>query len=291
VRAHGSLDEMLAHEQLDAVLLAVSPLSHPALAIAAFRAGVHVWMEKPAAATVTDIDAMIQSRGDRIAVVGYKKAFMPATTKVAELVRTHQLVSVRTALAVYPLSVPLGDRAYINARNQSLWLANGCHPLSFLVTIAGPVRAVTTHRGRDDCGLVMLRHANGIISNLHLALGAAPSQPFERYIVFGEERTVEVENSRRVRFQRGVPFGPDTMTFAPPGLESGAITWEAQDSMSTLECRSDATQGIQDGLDHFLTCVLAERAPEIGTLEFARHLTQLHEAAILSDERPVEIRV
>jgi predicted dehydrogenase len=291
VRAYPSATIMYASERLDAVLLCVSPLLHPTLAVEAFQAGLHVWMEKPAAATVADVDIMIAEQRGLIAVVGYKKTFMPATAKVSELIESNQLGAMRTILAVYPMSIPHGGREYVDSKDMSAWLANGCHPLSFLVSVAGPVHDVTVHRGRDDSGVLVLRHLNGILSNLHLALGAPPSQPFERYVVFGDERSVEIENSHRVLFQRGVPFGPATTTFAPSGLDTGAVCWEAQDSLSTLECRADMTQGLHGGLAHFFSCVRANRAPVTADLHFARHLAQLHQAAIFSNGQPINVGI
>jgi predicted dehydrogenase len=255
--AYGSAAEMYANEDLDAVLLCVSPQLHPQLAVEAFGAGLHVWMEKPAAATVADVDMMIAASGDRIATVGYKKAFMPATLKVAELIGLGELGKVRTVLGVYPMNIPHGDRAYIDSKETTMWLANGCHPLSVLLSIAGPVRSVTVHRGADDSGILLLRHTNGIVSNLHLAQGVPLSQPFERYIVFGDDKSVEIANSRKVTLQRGIPFGPNTTSFAPPGTETGAVTWEPQDGLNTLENKSEFTQGLVGGLEYFFSCVLA----------------------------------
>src|SRR5688500_6906518 len=44
-RAYSSTVSLLANESLDAVLLAIGPQHHPAIACEAFDAGVHVWME------------------------------------------------------------------------------------------------------------------------------------------------------------------------------------------------------------------------------------------------------
>jgi predicted dehydrogenase len=289
VKAYGSASEMYASENLDVVLLCVSPQQHPRLAVEAFAAGLHVWMEKPAAATVADVDMMIAAAGDRITTVGYKKAFMPATLKLVELVESDVLGKVRTVLGVYPMSIPLGDRAYVDSRAPSLWLANGCHPLSLLLSIAGPVADVSVHRGTDDSGVLLLRHRNGVVSNLHLALGAPPSQPFERYIVFGDGKSAEVKNSRQVTFQRGIEFGSEGTSFAPTGVDSGAIRWEPQDSFNTLENKAEFTQGLYGGLAYFFDCVLRGAVPERANLSFARQLAQIHEAAILSDGNSIDL--
>jgi hypothetical protein len=136
---------------------------------------------------------------------------------------------------------------------------------------------------------VILTHENGILSNLHLAVGAPTTQPCERYVVFGERGTAEVENSRCVRFRRGASVTPDGVSFAADGLDGGALVWEAQDSFSTVECRSELTQGIYLGLHHFLRCVLDGCPSELGGLEFARHVTELQEAALRSDGQPVAV--
>jgi predicted dehydrogenase len=221
-------------------------------------------------------------------VVGYKKVFMPATAKVLELSEPDEL---RSILCSYPMAVPSGDEGNdaVQQHASALWLQNGCHPLSFLVRVAGPVSSLVVHRGRDSSGVLVLRHRSGALSNLHLALGAPYSQPFERYTVHGKDTTITVENSRRVTYQRGTPMDARTESFAPPGTGTGAIVWEAQDSMSTFENRAEVTQGLYGGLAHFFACILAGTRPDTADLTFARHLVALHEAAILSAGDIVEI--
>jgi len=286
-RGYPTAAEMYANENLDAVLICVSPQLHPSLAIEAFHAGLHVWIEKPAAATVDEVDQMIAARGDLICTVGYKKVFMPAAVKVRELVAGDAFGRLRTLLAQYPLTIPLGTPAGEN----SMWLANGCHPVSLLLSIAGPVAGVTVHRAKDDAGALLIRHHNGVLSNVHLSHGSPFGQPFERYTFFGEHATAEIDNTRRVTFQRGIPFDyGGTTSFAPEGLDSGAIVWEPQDTFNTLENRSEFTQGLYDELRYFLECVLKNVPPQLGHLEFARQVAAVHQAALLSDNQEIDIK-
>lgn len=287
-RSYSSAADMYAGEELDAVLLCVGAHHHPDLAIEAFQAGLDVWMEKPAAATVSEVDRMIAARGDRICTVGYKKVFSPATLKVRELIETGALGTPRTILAQYPLTIPFGGRDL--ASQPSGWLANGCHPVSFLLAIGGEAASVTVHRVADDAGVLVLRHTTNVLSTLHLSFGSPYAQPFERYAVFGDNASVEIDNGRRVAFQRGMPFDYSGMSnFAPPGLDSGAIVWEPQDSLNTLENKSEFTQGLQPELNYFLECVLERRQPRLATLEFARQVAAVHEGAILSNDSAVDL--
>jgi len=94
---------------------------------------------------------------------------------------------------------------------------------------------------------------------------------------------------QRDHSRRGMPAVAGATSFAPRGVGGAALVWVAQDSFNTPECRSEITQGVFGSLGHFLRCVLEGRSPDIGSLEFARHITELHDAAILSDGQPVEV--
>lgn len=289
-KSYVSAEEMFRDANIEAVILCVSPQAHPSLAVAAFKAGLHVWMEKPAAMAATEVEEMIAARGDRVAVVGYKKAFMPSVRKAVEILALDGIGPLRSIVGTYPMSIPADGRKVLDERQATNWLANGCHPLSVFLEIGGPIVSVATHRGKHGGGALVINHANGAISNLHLAEGAPMFQPFERYTIYAGTQSIEIENSRRVSYQRGIDFAYATGTsFAPPGLNGGAIVWEAQDGLNTLENKAVFTQGLYGELDHFCDAVLNAQPATIGSLEFALQLTRVYEAALLSDGAVVDI--
>lgn len=289
-RSYQSTAEMYAAEDLDAVLLCVSPQLHPRLAREAFEAGLHVWLEKPVGTSVADVDSMIAARGDRIAVVGYKKVFMPAAVKTRELTSLPEFGKLHSTSGVYPMSIPRGDAEFIARGENNRWLVDGCHPTALLLSLGGPAVEVTTHRADDDSGALIIRHEGGNITSLHLADTAPMFQPSEHYTLIGDGHSVEIRNSRSVTYQRNIPhsyvYGT---TFAPEGTDHGAVVWEAQDSYNTLENKALFTQGMYGELRYFLDCVLEGRPAELSTLEFARNVMQVFEAALQSDGSPVTI--
>lgn len=276
--------EMYRSGEIEAVLLVVSPTLHPALAVQAFEAGLDVWSEKPAAASSDQVREMIAHRGDRVCVVGYKKSFMPSAVKARELLPA----GPRSASGVYPVSLPLGVGE--PPFPVSDWLTSGCHPLSLLVSVAGPVARVAAHRSPRGGGVVVLEHRSGAVSTLHAALGAPKFQPCERYTFVGDDHSVEILNSRKVILRR--PFWPDYTSdddFAPPGLDAGSLVWEAQDTMATLQGKNVVTQGIYGGLRAFREAVRTRRDPDVGSLDFALEVTKVYEAAQMSDGASVEL--
>lgn len=289
-KAYASAAAMYEAEKLDAVMICVSAKLHPQLAIEAFRAGLHVWMEKPAAMRASAVEEMLAARGDRFCVVSYKKAFMPATRKAKELLALDGNAPIRSLLGVYPLSLPEDGPAALDENRKSAWLSNGCHPLGLMLELGGPVEAVTTHRSKHDGGAVILHHENGAIGNLHLPKGAPNTQPCERYLVAAGNRSIEIENSRRVIYQRGIDFSYTHGTsFAQGDTGTGAVVWEAQDGLNSPETMSVVTQGIHGALDHFIAAVAQGERPTICELEFTLALTRVWEAVLLSQGQTIAI--
>lgn len=285
VPAYGDAEEMYRNERLDASLLCVSPQLHPPLATQAFAAGLHVWMEKPAGVSAAAVQNLIAARGDRVCVVGYKKAFQPATRKAVELLAQPGFAPLHSILAVYPMSIPeAGDPAADpSAPRPSKWLADGCHPLALLLELGGDVESLAVHRSAAGGGALVLNFASGAVGTFHLADGVPAFQPSERYTCYGNGASVTIDNTSTVVYQRGIPFRYATgTTFAPEGTDSGAIVWQAQNTMNTLENKAEFLQGLVGSLRHFCDSVLAGTPSTIGTLETAVRIGQIYEAALVS---------
>jgi predicted dehydrogenase len=282
-----SAKEMYEHEKLDGVIISVSPQQHPRLVCEALEHGLHVFVEKPPAMRAAEVQQMIDLRGDRVVVVGFKKAFMPAAEKAYEIIQSPRYGELKSILAVYPMSIPADGEQVLEDGSFTNWLGNGCHPLSLMIAAGGEVKNVTTIRAQSGFGVVALEFANGVVGSLHLASGP---QPVEEYHFYGEKWHLTIFNSSRVVLQRGIPFDyANTWNFAPPGDESGAVVWEPQNSLATLENKALFTQGIVQELKSFCDAVLEKKPLRQGSLEFALEVMQVYEAALLSGGKTIAI--
>lgn len=277
---YSSAAAMVAREKLDAVFICVSPEAHPRLVCEALDAGLDVWLEKPPAMLACEVEEMIRHRRDRIVVVGFKKAFMPAAFKAREVASSPRYGNLKSCLAIYPMSIPADGAQVLEQRRFTNWLGNGVHPLSFLVSVGGRVATVTARTGRDGHGACILEFESGVIGNLHM--GSGP-HPMETYALYGDKWHLSVLNSSRVVLQRAIPFEYSrTTTFVPPGDDSGAIVWEASSCLATLENKALFVQGIFNEMKHFCDCALSRKAPEVGSLEFTLEVMQVYEAGLRS---------
>ena len=280
--------EMYERDDLDAVFICVPPRAYKDLVCGALDAGLHVWLEKPPAVRASEVEEMIRHRGDRVVVVGFKKAFMPSAVKAREVAQAAEYGNLQSCLAIYPVGIPKEGARVLEEGQITSWLDNGVHPLSFLVSIGGKVAAVTTHTNREGYGACILEFENGVIGNFHLASGP---HPVETYALYGMGWHLTIANSTRVILQRGIPleYGRTT-TFAPDGFDSGAVVWEAPFCLATLENKALFIQGIYNEMKTFCDCVLAGQAAEQGSLEFALEVMRVYEAALLSNGQTVKVR-
>jgi predicted dehydrogenase len=285
-----STKEMYEKEDLDAVFICVSPQTHPKLAKEAFEAGLHVWLEKPAAMRAYEVEEMIEARKDKVCVVGFKKTFMPAAEKAVEICSSEKYGNLKTILAVYPVDIDKNGSEVLEQRKYTGWLNNGTHPLSFLMRVGGKVSTITTYLGGTESGtggVCVLEFANGVIGNLHMASGPFPN---ESYRLFGDKWHLDIENGSKVTLQRGIPFEyGSTTNYMGEGDDNGAVVWEPQNSKASIESKLLFTQGFYSEMKYFCDCVLEGKQAEKGSLEFALDVMKVYEAALLSNGKRVVI--
>jgi predicted dehydrogenase len=170
-RVTGDFDELLAADDVDAVVIATPVPTHFPLARTALEAGKHVFVEKPPAMRVAEMEELIglaESRG-LVLMPGHLLLYHPAVQKLKELVDAGELGEV---LVVYGNRQNLG---VIRKDENALW-SLGVHDLSVIlyllqeeiVEAAAHGHAFLT-TGVEDVVFCYLRFASGKIAHMHLS--------------------------------------------------------------------------------------------------------------------------
>ncbi len=108
VPAYATLEQLLADDAIDALLVLAPEAAHLPVATAALEAGKHVFVEKPVssdAAGVRRLDALAAVRG-LVAMPGHNYAHIPEFARIARLVRGGQLGHVRSVHVTYAIAHP-----------------------------------------------------------------------------------------------------------------------------------------------------------------------------------------
>jgi predicted dehydrogenase len=170
-RVAASLDELLADESLDAVVIAAPVPLHAELAVRVLEAGKHCFVEKPLAQSADEAEQVVSAAraAGRVLMVGHLLEYHPGLEALKQLVDGGELGDVRY---VYSNRLNLG---VLRPDENALW-SLGAHDVSVLLRLAGEepyeCRAVGEsymQEGIEDVVFCYLRFPSGLAAHMHLS--------------------------------------------------------------------------------------------------------------------------
>jgi predicted dehydrogenase len=218
-RAFGTVEELLAHRPLDAVIIGTPSGVHAEHAIAAARHGLHVLVEKPLEVSTTRIDQVLSE----CARAGVTLGVIFQDRTAPDLVWLKRLIDDGTMGA--PLLASASVRWYRPPEYYagSPWrgtraldgggalMNQGIHTVDLLLWLYGPVARVSAvaatalHRIEvEDMVVATLEFASGALGTLEVTTAAFPGLP-RRLELTGTEGTIVVEGDRVTRIALRTP--------------------------------------------------------------------------------------
>ncbi|WP_030605081.1 Gfo/Idh/MocA family protein [Streptomyces fulvoviolaceus] len=176
-RAYDDVDALLA--DVDAVAVALPPAVQAPLAARAARAGCHLLLDKPLAATVEEGRAVVEAvkSAGVASVVFFTTRFVAETEAwIGEQAGKEGWFTARAQWlgSVFTSDSPFADSPWRREKG-ALWDV-GPHALSVLLPVLGDVRKVAAAvHGPGDTVHLVLQHASGASSTLTLSLTAPPA--------------------------------------------------------------------------------------------------------------------
>jgi len=210
-RTSGDFDEMISSGEIDAVVIATPVPTHFPLAHRALAAGVHVFVEKPPAMRVAEMDELVALAEERALVLmpGHLLLYHPAVHKLKELVDSGELGDV---LCVYGNRQNLGK---IRRDENALW-SLGVHDLSVILYLIGEEIAEATAHGHaflnegvEDVVFCYLQFSSGKIAHMHLSW--LDPHKMRRLTVVGRDRMAvfdDMELERKITVYDKAPEQP-----------------------------------------------------------------------------------
>jgi dTDP-4-amino-4,6-dideoxygalactose transaminase/predicted dehydrogenase len=208
-QAFDAPEELIRSGVVDALVIATPHWQHADLAVAAFRAGLHVLCEKPLTVTVGQADEVLASAAESTGLfaVVYPFRFEPAFAEAKRLLDSGQLgpvyrcsmVEAAWRTAAYFKSSPW--RGTWKGEGGGVLLNQAPHVLDRYVWLCGMPEVVTARCDTnlhsievEDTVSAILRHANGAHGHLHLNTVESPIT--SRTVVSCDRGRVVIENNR-----------------------------------------------------------------------------------------------
>ncbi len=198
---------VLDDPRVDAILVATRHDLHARIACQALEAGKHVFVEKPLALSVAELDrvaAAVAAAPDRQLAVGYNRRFSPHTAAVRRAVAGRSGPLCMT-LTVNAGEIPREHWIHDPERGGGRIVGEGCHFLDLLAWIAdSPIASVSAvaagrETPREDHVSIGLTFADGSLGSIQYFANGSKAYAKETLEVFSDGRVLRLENFRRTR--------------------------------------------------------------------------------------------
>jgi polar amino acid transport system substrate-binding protein len=207
------LNQVLA-EDTDALLIASRHDTHAAYVVQALRAGKHVYVEKPLALSIEELDRVAQAQAEAPGcqlMVGFNRRFAPLTQEVQchfAAVRSPRVVSIRVNAGAIAREHWIQDPAVGGGRV----IGEACHfvDLACALIDAAPRRVHSLGVSKpgvppllNDNVCIALAFDDGSAASIVYVADGAKGMPKEQVEVFGGGRSARIDDFREAWLYEG----------------------------------------------------------------------------------------
>ncbi len=258
-----SYDDVLKDADIAGVMLAVPAPLHASIAIAAFAAGKHVFVEKPIALSMDDANAMIAAgeKAGRILMVGHLLQYHPAFLSVKKMVATGALGTLQR---IYSNRMNFGK---IRTEENVFW-SFAPHDVSMILALAG--REPTHVQAVYSASLPASPIASSAIAHLDFGQGLTAHINVSWLNPFKEQKLVVIGTSGMAVFDDTLPWDKKlVVTNSTVSFENGQpVLNKAEPTYIALK----QTEPLKDECLYFAQCIADGTTPRTDGHEAARVL-------------------
>ncbi len=261
---------VLADRRVAAVYIATRHDSHSSLAVAAAKAGKHVFIEKPLALSMEECERVARAVAEHgiCLMVGLKMRYYPLVRRAHEFIPNPQVIVGQMMDNRWPDTIWAQDPIQGGANVHS----QGCHTTDILRYFAGaePRRlwaagGAKTHPGHpciDQC-VASVEFENGAVASW-IQGDAGPAQFTSKFFfeLFADGKSVQLYD----RLKKATFFDGEKAWTEECAEEEG-LQLENEDFVSALLAGRSPTVTVEDGLAATRLVMAAERAIRTGEVQ------------------------
>ena len=195
-------ESLLTRSDADAVVVALPPALHAPSAIAAFRAGKHVYLEKPIATSLADAGAILEAwrEAGTVGMMGFNFRYHPQYRAAREHIRAGTFgpwLAARSIFSVPARPLPVWKQTRAGGGGVLLDLASHHVDLArylFADEVETVFAAVQSQRTEEDNAAVQVRLRSGVVLQSFCSMDSVDEHRFE---VFGQQAKLQVRTAAR----------------------------------------------------------------------------------------------
>jgi predicted dehydrogenase len=272
---------VLDDREVDGVVIATPAASHFALAQQVLEAGKHVFVEKPLATKVSEVDELSRQAAERnlIVMTGHTFVYNSAVRYVKTLIDSGELGEVRY---IYSQRLNLGR---IRSDIDALWNF-APHDISIIQYWLGNPEPISICRqgmaymqeGIDDVVFLSLEYPGKVIANIHVSW--LDPQKVRKMIIVGSRKMVvydDIADNKLAIYDKGIDRRAvlgENMDFDQPQIPA-QFNYRSGD---ILIPQVKFAEPLRVEAEHFADCIRNRREPLTG-LTHARTVVSILERA------------
>jgi predicted dehydrogenase/threonine dehydrogenase-like Zn-dependent dehydrogenase len=194
-------EAILSDPSVSAVVIATRHDSHARYVLAALQMGKHVFVEKPLALRVEDLDEIerLHASSSCLLMVGFNRRFAPHARKMRQLLAaTHGPKCV--VITVNPGAIPTDHWTQDDQLAGGRLIGEGCHFLDLARFLVG--RTITSadwSQTASDTATLQMAFEDKSQASVHYFSNGNRNYPKERVQVFVDGKILELDNWRKLR--------------------------------------------------------------------------------------------
>lgn len=271
--AAATLEEVLADDRVEALLVATPHSTHAPVMLAAFDAGKHVFVEKPMTVTVEDAERCVAAaeQAGLVLQVGHHRRRQAANRRIKEMIDAGELGTVEHLEAQFSAPTIFGwpegswrrDRGEMPAGATTLM---GCHMLDTMQYLVGRPRRLAAISKRvvgaapvDDATAYLIEFESGPVGYL----GTSAAIPWQVSLaVYGTDAAVwSHDDASRLILQRrdererhdlpleqNDPIAEELAEFAQCIREGGTPETDGRVGLEVVRMTEAAVRSAEDGV-------------------------------------------
>jgi predicted dehydrogenase/threonine dehydrogenase-like Zn-dependent dehydrogenase len=189
-------------DKTDAVVISTRHNSHAEIILQAFKAGKHVFVEKPLCLTMSELKKIEESYlTNKILMVGFNRRFAPQVQKIKSLIdKLHAPKAM--IMTVNAGNIPGDHWVQDEDVGGGRIIGEACHFIDLLRFLIG--RSITNYHVQfmkstsKDTATIHLSFEDGSIGTIHYFSNGIKTFPKERLEVFVEDRVLQLDNYRKL---------------------------------------------------------------------------------------------
>lgn len=258
VKTTNDLQDLLRNPEIDAIAIATPVSTHFEFAMAALKAGKHVWLEKPMTETSLQARKLVDEAAKRNLTLFVDHTFvytgavrkMGDVIKSGDLGRVYYYDSIRVNLGLFQRDVNVISDLAVHDFSILDYLL-GEHPVA--ISASGINHFPGTP---ENLAYITLFYDSGTIAHVNVSW-LAPVKV--RQILLGGSKKMitydDLEPSEKVKiYDKGISFTED-----PKQIQEMRVGYRTGDMMAP---KLDGTEALRLAGDHYIDCIINKKTPQ-----------------------------